>query len=137
MAKLIEINWRPNDRQLRQFGGIAFFAFPFLGWFWGAGAMSMMLLMLLGLACGAAAVTRPRLLQPLFVLVSAVTAPLGLILGELVLAVIYFGLFFPMAAAFRLLRRNVLKPAWDREARTYWQDKAQPSGPASYFRQWG
>ena len=32
--KLVEINWNPTDRQLRQFGMIALVALPALGWLW-------------------------------------------------------------------------------------------------------
>ena len=35
--KLIEINWQPTDRQLRQFGVICLVALPALGWLWGGG----------------------------------------------------------------------------------------------------
>ena len=35
--KLVEMNWTPGDRQLRQFSGIALAAFPAAAWLWTAG----------------------------------------------------------------------------------------------------
>ena len=34
--RLIEFDWNPTDRQLRQFGVIALVVLPALGWLWGA-----------------------------------------------------------------------------------------------------
>ena len=33
--KLVEIDWHPTNRQLRQFGGLCLFALPGIAWLWG------------------------------------------------------------------------------------------------------
>ena len=35
--QLVEINWNPTERQLRQFSSMCFIGLPFIGWLWGAG----------------------------------------------------------------------------------------------------
>jgi hypothetical protein len=135
--RLVEVNFHPSDRQLRQFGLLALAALPLLGWFWGGGSLQVLwataaagaALAALGLAC-------PRALQPVFLLLSLVTIPLGMILSELALLLLFYGLFVPLGLMSRLMGRDPLQRRLDWEASTYWQRKEQPGGPASYLRQW-
>ena len=103
--KLIEINWHPTDRQLRQFGVICTFALPIIGWAWGGNHSSLVALFAIGLLCGIAGFTVPTLLKPFFVALSIVTAPIGLAVGELALLLIYFCVFVPLGIVFRLIGR--------------------------------
>ncbi|QDU62996.1 hypothetical protein Pan216_38700 [Planctomycetes bacterium Pan216] len=134
--KLIGMNWSPNDRQLRQFGLIAAVALPLIAWLWGGGSGWIVAGGAVGTALAAIGWLAPRALKPLFLGLSLVTLPIGLVVGELVLAAIYFGLFMPIAILFRLVGRDALERRIDRSATTYWQPKKRPAGPASYFNQW-
>ncbi len=142
---LVEIAWNPADRQLRQFGVIALVALPLLGWLfsgkpWPAemtreqglviGALAM-----LGVAAAALAVIRPQTLRWPFVGATLLALPIGLVVGEVVLGIIYFGVFLPVSMIFRLVGRDALERRIDRKAKSYWQPKARPAGPESYFRQ--
>jgi hypothetical protein len=142
---LVEIVWQPTDRQLRQFGLIALVALPVAGWLfigrpWPAtitlGQLKALgVLTAVGAAAALLAVVRPQALRWPFLGATLAALPLGLIVGEVVLAVMYFGLFLPVSLIFRLLGRDVLERHIDRAAPSYWQAKTQPSGPESYFRQ--
>ncbi len=133
--KLVAINWNPNDRQLRQFGIISFAALPLVGWIWGAGVLVLGVLAGTGLILAVAGVVRPRMLTPLFLGLSVVATPIGMVLGEFAMLLIYFGIFLPIGLVFRLLRRDALQLKIDREANSYWQAKKQPKNMASYYRQ--
>lgn len=143
--KLVEINWRPGDRQLRQFGLISLLALPFLGWWfsgrpglsgWTPGQqLAIAILAGIGLTLGGVGLVRPQRLRYVFLAAMIIALPIGLVISELILLLIYFGLFTPMSLFFRLIGRDALQRRMDRQATTYWTPKAQPSNVESYFRQ--
>jgi hypothetical protein len=135
--KLVKMNWSPTDRQLRQFGLIALAAFPLLGWLWSAGNITVVyvaaaaggLLAVVGLLC-------PRAIKPVFLALSLLAIPIGMLVSEIALGLIFYGLFVPMGLVFRLIGRDALQRKFHREANTYWQHKRQPADAASYLQQW-
>ena len=133
--KLISINWHPTDQQLRQFGFACLIAFPLLAWIWGGGSQAVLVAAAIGLACTVIGWSMPRALNPLYVVLSLLAAPLGLVVGEIFLLLIFFGVILPIGLAFRLRRRDALHLQMDRTCDSYWQPKKQPTGPASYLRQ--
>jgi hypothetical protein len=137
------LNRHPTDRQLQQFGGAALVFLPLIGWLATGkpGTLEAINfpvlggLAALGLALALLGFTKPKMLQPLFVGASLVTLPIGLVVGEVVLLIIFYGLFTPMGILFRLIGRDALQRRLDRGAKTYWQRKSQPVSSARYFRQ--
>ncbi len=93
---------------------------------WAAGAG--IVLGVLGLVC-------PRSIQPVFVALSLVTAPIGMVIAELAMLFIFFVLFVPLAVVFRLVGRDNLRLR-RREQETYWVKKSTPSSSSRYFNQW-
>lgn len=132
---LIEANWRPTTRQLRQFGVACLVAFPLLGWIWGAAASVLLWLVVAGAACALVGFVFPKLLVPLFVGITAVTLPIGIVVGELGLLFLYFFVLLPIGLTFRLLGRDPLEREADPEAESYWRARGQGVDPASYYRQ--
>ena len=143
---LLDVSWQPTDRQLRQFGWIALVGLPLAGWLvagkpWPlpeatqTQRIALALLTSLGVLAAALAMIRPQALRWPFLGLTLLTLPIGLVVGEIVLMTIYFLLFLPVSLIFRLIGRDALERRIDRTAKTYWQSKAQPAGPESYFRQ--
>jgi hypothetical protein len=133
-----DIPRNPAPRTLRQFAGLWLVFFGLLaawqglvrgnpsgGIVWGA----------IALAVGPAGLVWPALVRPVFVGAMALTFPLGWLLSKVILALVYYGLFTPLAVLFRLTGRDVLARRRDPAASTYWAPKPQPAGPHSYFRQ--
>jgi len=133
--KLVEINWRPSDHQLQQFGVICFFALPAIAWFWGASVSVIVTLATIGLAIALVGMIAPPALKHLFLSLSLVTTPIGVVVGELVMLAIYLGCFLPIGIVFRVLGRDALRLKLDRNATSYWESKKQPTSLASYFLQ--
>jgi hypothetical protein len=139
------MNWKPTDRQLRQFGIMALVALPLAGWLftgkpWPAAATRMQATVVgtlagVGVVAALLALVRPQALRGPFIGATLLALPIGLVVGEVVLLLIYFGLFLPVSMIFRLMGRDALDRRIDREAKSYWQPKARPAGPESYFRQ--
>ncbi|MGQ0633601.1 MAG: SxtJ family membrane protein [Planctomycetaceae bacterium] len=133
--KLVEINWDPTDRQLRQFGLISLVALPLVGWLWRANAPVLWLLAGIGVLLAGLGLLAPRWLKLPFLVLSVAAIPIGLVVGELALVLIYFAVFVPIGLVFRLIGRDALELRRDSNATSYWRPKAQPRGPASYYRQ--
>lgn len=132
----VEINWSPTQRQLRQFALLCLAALPFLGWLWGAN--SAWIGILFGIACGIAvlAYLQPRIVFPLFVGLNLIAAPIGMVVGELAMLLIYVAIFLPISLLFRIARRDALQFRIDRKAESYWQAKSQPKDVSSYYRRY-
>jgi hypothetical protein len=133
--KLVEINWNPTDRQLRQFGWICVIALPLVGWIWGADLPVLLVIGGIGLALSMVGLALPGVLKPIFLALTIVATPIGLILGEVAMLLVYFGVFLPIGLAFRLAKRDALQLKRDSTATSYWQLKKQTRSVASYYRQ--
>lgn len=133
--RLIEINWTPTARQLRQFGLICAVALPLLAWLWGGGLWLIGAFLAAGGLLGCIGLWQPNRLRGIFLAMSIVATPIGLVIGELALLCIYFGVFLPIGLAFRILGRDALQRTIDRGRESYWEAKKQPRDAASYYRQ--
>jgi hypothetical protein len=133
--KLIEFNWSPSDRQLRQFGVVCIFVLPAFGWIWGVSTLGILILALLGITLAVSAFAQPNFVKPAFLTLMLVTSPIGIVLGELSMVLIYFVLFLPLSLAFRIMGRDALQLDRPNSATSYWQKKKQPTSVSSYYRQ--
>ena len=132
---LVELNWSPSDRQLRQFAVACMIALPALGWLWGLSSPSVLVLGISGLVLVGAGMAFPKFLKPVFVFLMLVTSPIGIVVGELALLLIYFGVFLPFSLAFRIIGRDALQLKRPRSAESHWQPRKQPAEIRSYYRQ--
>jgi hypothetical protein len=133
--KLVQINRNPSGQQLQQFGVVALIALPGIGWLWGATPTVWTTLLGVGVLFAAAGLFLPRTLKPAFIGLSFVTIPIGLVVSELTLFLMYALVFMPIGVIFYLTRRNSLnlKPI---PVETHWNKKPQPKNVSSYYRQW-
>jgi hypothetical protein len=134
---MISPSWHPSRRELRQFGIAAFFAFGILGailryhfelttapWIiWGLASV-----------CGIGGIVAPFKVYPLYLLVTLIALPIGLIVSNLVLGLIYYGIMTPLGWILRLTGRDPLRLA-KRDRATYWMRRTGKPDPASYYRQ--
>jgi len=132
---LLDFNFAPTNRQLRQFGCVAAVALPVAAWLWTRNVTATGWAGGIGAALCVLGLAVPKLLKPVFVGLTILTIPIGLVVGELSMLLIYFGLFLPMAIVFRIIGRDSLQRHSPADHQTYWQSRRKPSGSASYFRQ--
>lgn len=133
--KLVELNWNPAERQLKQFGIACAIAFPVICWLWNANPGVIGIAAGIGAAVAVLAFAVPPAVKPLFIGLSLVAAPIGILVGEIAMLVVYGCVFLPIAIVFQLMARDRLQLRIDKSAATYWRPKKQPTGPASYYRQ--
>ncbi len=132
---LLETNWKPSPRQLRQFGGMCLLMLPLLAWLWSGSLTLIAWLAVLGLLIAIASWVVPKIVAPLFIGLMLITIPIGLVIGELAMFLIYMTVFLPIGILFRLRSRDRLQLKIDRQCKSYWQVKRQPKSVASYYRQ--
>lgn len=132
---LIEINWQPTKRQIRQFSAVCLLGLPLLGWVWGADNRWLLGLLGSGAVIALLGWTVPGLIRPLYLGLTIVTAPIGMVIGETLMLLIYFGVVCPLGLLGRLVGRDRLRLKMDRSAKTFWEKKKRPTSVRSYYRQ--
>ncbi len=145
---IIEINWKPDRRHLREFGCAAAIAFAAIGaWiffrhslpvirmnaraahvaayvFWAAAA-----------ACGVLAAAAPPALRPLYIGLTLAGLPIGWVVSHVVLAAVFYLVLTPIGLVMRLMGRDPLQRRRKDEADTYWVRREPPADAKRYFRQ--
>jgi hypothetical protein len=62
----------------------------------------------------------PVLLKPIYKVWMSFAVVMGFIMTRVILTVIYFGMFTPIALTAKLLGKDLLGERWDKKAETYW-----------------
>lgn len=132
---LFEINTQPTDHQLRQFGLICVAAFPLIAWIWFVSTAVIATAALVGAVLGLIGLAAPRYLKPVFIGLILITMPIGLVVGELMMLLIYFGVFLPMALAFRIIGRDALQRRVSTDAKSFWKPRVPPRSVRKYYQQ--
>ncbi len=135
---MIEANWNPEEKQLRQFGFIALVGFPVMGWvFWYIASAPIGLLyglIGLGLLCPILVLIHPKLIKPIYVTMMCISLLIGIPLSYTLLALIYYLMFTPVGLLFRLLGKDPLTKGPDKTLNSYWIVRKTDPSPASYLR---
>ena len=133
-----DIPFDPSRKMLRQFAAL------WIVFFGGFAAVQGLLrghpnlgmgLGVLALTVGPIGLLRPEWLRPIFVSWMVLAFPIGWTVSLVLLAIIYYGLFTPIGLVFRLIGRDPLHRARDRNAETYWSPKPAPVDVRRYFQQ--
>jgi hypothetical protein len=133
-----DIDFHPPRGTLRQFGGLSLVVFGGLGaWRLIQQGPTTTAYVLLALAAvlGSIGLLWPERLRPVFVGWMILAFPIGWLVSHTVLAVIFFGLFTPLALLFRLTGRDALRLKRPAPGTSCWLTKSTPTNVASYFRQ--
>lgn len=142
---MIDLNWNPSTKQLRQFGLAAFVLAPLAVWIatgatrpadWTTDQQTLFATVAgAGAVIAALSLIAPALVKPIFIALSVIAFPIGLVVSECILLIIYVFVFTPVSLIFRLMKRDALDRTLNRSAKSYWQPKTQPADVTSYFRQ--
>jgi hypothetical protein len=136
---MLEINWRPGPRELRQFALAWLAGFGAAGGVlaWRVGHLSPIVLGVWGAAAAVAmlGLVAPRAVRPIYLAWMALAFPIGWVVSHLLLAVLFYAVFGGAALVFRLIRRDALHRTFDRRAGSYWVKRPAPPPPGQYFRQ--
>jgi hypothetical protein len=128
----------PTDRMLQQFAAlwiVFFLAIAARQEFRHGRHVLAIVLVALAVTVGPMGLAWPRMIRPVFVGWMALAYPIGWVVSRIVLGVIFYGLFTPVAWVFRLMGRDALALKSQPNAVTYWQSKPVATDKAQYMRQ--
>jgi Saxitoxin biosynthesis operon protein SxtJ len=128
----------PPPRILRQFAGVWLVFFTGLACWQGLVRGNLTLAALfavLAVGLGPLGLAIPRAIRPIYVGAMLVTAPIGWVVSQVILALVFYGVFTPVALVFRLIGRDALSRAPRPDQESYWQPKPAPADMKRYFRQ--
>ncbi|HTO69142.1 MAG TPA: SxtJ family membrane protein [Myxococcota bacterium] len=147
MAGMVEINFHPSERVLRQFGWIALAGFALLavcawnGWGvfrHGLGTAREPVafgLAALGVVSALFSLVFPRANAPLFVGLSIVAFPIGFVLSYVIMATLFYVVIAPVGFVMRLFGMDPMERRMLPKAATYWVDARPERAKADYFKQ--
>lgn len=123
---------------LRQFSAIWIVFFGGLGLWYGLRHDHHTLGMVLGVLAvtiGPLGLWRPEWIKPIYTGWMAAVFPIGWLMSNIILAVMYFVVVTPVAIFFRLIGRDTLQRR-PQAVESYWQPKATPANMGQYLRQY-
>ena len=107
---------------------------PFVTWMWSGGAVPMWCAAAAGVGILVCSWLRPWLLKPMFIGLSIVTWPIGFIVSEVVLLLLFYAVFAPAGLISRLLRRDPLLLKPDSTVQGAWKTKKPETDTSRYYR---
>ena len=147
MSKMIEMDWDPDERTLRQFGFIALFGFSFpaaIAWYeklvfsFGLGEARPIVAGVFAALAGLSllfSLVFPKANKPIFIGLTFVAFPIGFVLSYLIMGFLFYGMITPLGLFFRLIGRDPLERRFEPAAASYWSEPRPRRGKESYFRQ--
>jgi len=136
---LIEINFRPDKKQLRSFGLIAIIAcsliFAFLFLYKKVALPLSAVPLFIGIIIFLSSLFSYRLTRLIYLGLMFLALPIGLAVSFLLMTAFYLLIITPLALLFRIAGRDVLKRSFDSKAKTYWIAHKQCDSNERYFRQ--
>jgi len=136
---LIDFPRNPTSRVLRQFAAAWLVILSAVGaqqYFLKHHPVAGLVIFGVAIVAGVIGLIKPGTIRWLFIGASAVAYPIGWVVSQLVVAIMFYLLITPLAIVFRLCGRDVLlrKSALNRTS--FWLPKKTPEDVRSYFRQY-
>ncbi len=136
---MIAINLHPTDRMLRQFAGAWLVAFSGLAatqWLLRGHLRTAAALFGVALIVGVAGLLRPRAVHWLFVAATIAAFPIGWVVSQVMLFLLFVGVITPVALLFRLQGRDRLARHRPEHEASYWKRKTTTADMRRYLRQY-
>jgi hypothetical protein len=133
-----DISFDPSRKTLRQFAWLclAFFGGMAL---WQALVKERttlgLILAMLAVSVSSLGLLRPEWLRFLYVGWMILAFPIGWTVSQVMLAVLFYGLFTPIGLVFRLMGRDPLERTRQLNRESYWEPKPTPTDLKRYFKQ--
>ncbi|MBM4005399.1 MAG: hypothetical protein FJ295_19255 [Planctomycetes bacterium] len=90
---------------------------------------------LIGAAISVVGIAWPPLLRAVFLVWMALVYPIGWLVSQLLLVMLYYAVITPAALIMKLRRFDPMQRRFDRSAASYWQPRSSDSDARRYFRQ--
>ena len=136
---IVDINWKPNRKELRWFGGLLIVFCGVIAWVVSRGRDDSTLPIAIaatGLVVGVTGLLRPELIRYVYVAWMVAVSPIAFVVSNLIVAVVFYLVVTPIGLAMKFARRDVLKLELRRDADSHWVEKKMPKDARRYFRQY-
>lgn len=137
---LVEINWHPENKELRNFAIAALIAsvlVPVLLYVikgmaikWGA------IIFAVGIIIFLSSFICIKITRIIYLALISVTFPIGYVVSFILLAAFYFLLLMPLGLFFRLIGRDPLCRKFNPDAKSYWLTHRSSNSLEQYFHQY-
>jgi hypothetical protein len=136
---LVEINWNPEKRELRQFGLIAIVVLGAAGiilhFVFGVPGIWASMLAGTGLCICLITLVSARAGRIIYLGLTFAALPIGFVISVLLMAVFYFFVLTPVGLVFKLLGRDPLERKFKPDTTTYWTPREHRDDLERYFHQ--
>lgn len=139
-----EVHWNPDIAERRKFARSLVIGFPCIavilllaGWL-KTGAWKLQPALTIGgtgLAIGLVLLALPGIAKPFYVIWYGFACVIGLVVGNILLAALFYILITGVGLAMRAAGRCSIRKTVDKQAATYWKDAKSADDPQSYYRQ--
>jgi hypothetical protein len=137
---LIEINWYPKQKELRNFANITMVASLIISCllylFKGIRIQWTVIIVAAGFGVFLSSFVSLKLTRIIYLGLILVTFPIGWAISMILLTAFYFLLLTPLGFIFRLLGRDPLCRRFDPDAKSYWLDRRETDSLDRYFHQY-
>jgi len=133
-----DVSLQPAPRLLRQFAALwiaLFMALAAMNVFWRVEPRRAVAFTVIAMAVGLPGLARPLAIRWIYVGWMIVAFPIGWTVSQLVMTVLFYGLFTPISFVFRLAGRDALERRSRHGMQSYWVKRAMSEDLRSYFRQ--
>ena len=128
-----DLDLKPTDRKLRQFAVLlAVIGAALAVWRYSGGRS--VIVPAAAAAIGVLGAAWPAVARPVYVALTVATFPIGWVVSRLLLGVVFYAVFTPVALIFRMIGRDALRLR-PTEEESYWTPKKQSASKAHYMRQ--
>jgi len=138
-VKWSDIQFQPTKKVLRQFAaawlvfGLAWAAHQ---WLARGHRTAALILGTLAIVVGGLGLALPVAIRWIYVGCSIVAFPVGWVVSQVMLALMFYGVITPVALFFRLRGRDLLHRALPKDRAGFWTAKSLPQDVQRYFRQY-
>ena len=134
---LFQLQTKPTARVLRQFAAawLIFFLLAGANQIWRRGHVSLGCVLGSVALVGIVGLIKPNAVRWLFVGASVVAFPIGWVVSQVALVIMFYGVITPMAFFWRMRGRDVLQLRVKKDQSTFWVAREEEPAPERYLKQ--
>ncbi|MEP7076865.1 MAG: hypothetical protein ABI878_13745 [Acidobacteriota bacterium] len=139
----VQLNWKPNRKEIRQFGAIFLGGFVLIGlikllwpwtWLFSRNETVGLAFIIIGVAVGGIGLTGTKAAMPFYWAWLGIAFVIGNVMSRVIITLIYFAVITPLGFLSSLAGRDKLQLK-KRDTDTYWSDISLPKEIEKYERQ--